>query len=106
MTALTAPILGMAALRWAGGDGPSFEAMDSADGDNVYVVTVTASDGGASKFRDRERHGIQQRRAREHIPVAALPQQGIAMTARLSDQDGDITDTKWQWYRGVTDACP
>ena len=42
---------GEAALRWAtsNGIGPSFEAMDSADDDNVYLVTVTASDGSASK---------------------------------------------------------
>ena len=28
------------------------------------------------------------------------PQEGIAITARLSDPDGNITDTEWQWYRG------
>ena len=28
------------------------------------------------------------------------PQEGMAITARLSDEDGNITDTKWQWYRG------
>ena len=41
----------MAALRWSADNrlGPSFEDMDSADGDNFYEVTVTAFDGVASK---------------------------------------------------------
>ena len=31
-----------------------------------------------------------------------MPQQGIAITARLTDDDDSITGTGWQWYRGVT----
>ena len=91
-----------ASLRWKGPApfGPSFEDMDSADGDNVYEVTVTVSDGVARSSKDvfvtvtnKEEPGkitLSQRR----------PQEGIAITARLSDPDGNITDTKWQWYRG------
>ena len=30
---------------------PNFEAMDSADGDNVYEVVVTASDGMSSSSK-------------------------------------------------------
>ena len=93
-----------AVLRWAGGTGPSFEDMDSADGDNVYLLTVTASDGVASKSQavsvtvnNIEETGVITLSQR-------VPQEGIAITARLSDQDGNITDTEWQWYRGVTDT--
>ena len=43
-----------ASLRWKGPApyGPSFEDMDSADGDNVYEVTVTVSDGVARSSKD------------------------------------------------------
>ena len=34
------------ALRWMKSPYPNFEDMDSADGDNVYEVVVTATDGG------------------------------------------------------------
>ena len=78
--------------------------MDSADGDNVYDLTVTAFDGVASKsqavsidLRNEEEAGS--------ITLSQLtPQVGRSVTASLSDQDGGITGATWQWYRGVTDA--
>ncbi len=96
-----------AALRWATDNrkGPSFEDMDSADGDNVYLVTVTASDGVASKS---QLVNITVQNVEENGSVGLSqpqPQQGIAITARLSDNDGNITGTEWQWYRGGADAA-
>ena len=83
---------------------PSFESTDSADGDNVYVVVVTAYDGSARSSKtvsvtvdNIEETGsisLSQRR----------PQEGIPITASLSDPDGNITSTKWQWYRGGVPA--
>ena len=80
---------------------PSFEAMDSADGTNVYVVVVSAYDGVARSSKtvtvtvdNVEEDGtvsLSQRR----------PQEGIPITASLSDPDGNITGTSWQWYRGA-----
>ena len=98
--------LAIAALRWAtsGGTGPSFEAMDSADGDNVYLVTVTASDGNASKSQPVS-ITVQNTEEDGTITLSQLrPQEGIAITARLSDKDGGIVGTEWQWYRGDIDA--
>ena len=75
-----------ASLRWVGPApyGPSFEDMDSADGDNVYEVTVTVSDGVARSSQavlvtvtNKEEPGkitLSQRR----------PQEGIAITANGS----------------------
>ena len=96
-----------AALRWstANRKGPSFEAMDSADGDNVYLVTVTASDGVASKSQ-AVNITVQNTEENGSVSLSQLqPQQGIAITARLSDNDGNITGTEWQWYRGGEDAA-
>ena len=93
---------GQAALRWATSDGkgPSFEDMDSADEDNVYLVTVTASDGGASTSKAVSITVVNTEEAGKITLTQLVPQQGIAITARLSDQDGNITGTEWQWYRG------
>ena len=80
---------------------PSFEAMDSADGDNVYVVMVRATDGSSSSSKTMS---VTVRNIEEpgKIGLSQLePQEGIAITARLSDPDGDISATKWQWYRGA-----
>ena len=73
---------------------PVSKTMDSADGDNVYEVTVTVSDGVARSSQavlvtvtNKEEPGkitLSQRR----------PQEGIAITARLTDPDGNITDTQ------------
>ena len=79
--------------------------MDSADGDNVYLVTVTASDGSASKSQ------AVSITVQEHVEedgkvtlTQLVPQEGIAITARLTDKDGNITGTEWQWYRGAMQA--
>ena len=92
--------LGRAALRFAG-DPPSFEAMDSADGDNVYLVTVRASDGSSSSskalsvtVKNIEEDGKITLSQRE-------PQEGIAVTARLTDPDGNISGTQWQWFKSA-----
>ena len=83
---------------------PSFEAMDSAGGDNVYVVMVRATDGSSSSSRTMS---VTVRNIEEpgKVTLSQLePQEGIAVTARLSDPDGDISATKWQWYRGAASA--
>ena len=97
-----AVIVAQAALRWStsDGSGPSFEAMDSADGDNVYLVTVTASDGSASKSQAVSITVVNTEEPGSITLSQLQPQQGIAVTARLSDRDGGITGTEWQWYRG------
>ena len=95
-------VLAMAALRWSADNrlGPSFEDMDSADGDNFYEVTVTAFDGVASKSQAVNIEVTNQEELGSVSLTQRVPQQGIAITAKLSDQDAGITGAKWQWYRG------
>jgi hypothetical protein len=91
-----------AALRWSADNrlGPSFEDMDSADGDNFYDITVTAFDGVASKSQAVNIEVTNQEELGSVTLSQRVPQQGIAITAKLSDQDAGITGAKWQWYRG------
>ena len=59
--------------------------MDSADGDNVYLVTVTASDGTASKSQAVSVTVRNVEETGEITLTQLVPQEGIAITARLSD---------------------
>ncbi len=91
-----------AALRWKAKDrkAPSFEAMDSADGTNVYEVVVRASDG---KVRGAVTVTVTVDNIEEPGKVSLtqrVPQEGIPITASLTDADLNISATKWQWYRG------
>ena len=79
---------------------PSFEDMDSADGDNVYVVEVRVTDG---KTNSSETVTVTVENVPEAGTVALSqrrPQEGIPITARLTDKDGGVSGTEWQWYRG------
>ena len=93
-----------AALRWADGDGPSFEDKDSADGDNVYDVTVTVFDGKVGKSQDVNINVTNVEEDGEVTLTQRTPQEGRAVTARLTDNDGGVTGAQWQWYRGGTKA--
>ena len=64
--------------------------MDSADGDNVYLVTVTAFDGVASKSQDVSITVTNEPEFGSVSLTQRTPQEGIAITARLSDEDGGI----------------
>ena len=98
------PVDSSAALRWADGDGPSFEDKDSADGDNVYDVTVTVFDGKIGKSQDVNINVTNVEEDGEVTLTQRTPQEGRAITARLTDNDGGVTGAQWQWYRGGTKA--
>ncbi len=91
-----------AALRWASenNEGPSFEAMDSADGDNVYLVTVTAFDGTSSTSQAVSITVRNEEEAGSITLSQLTPQVGISVTASLDDSDKGVTGAEWQWYRG------
>ena len=79
---------------------PSFEDMDSADGDNVYVVEVRVTDG---KTNSSKTVTVTVENVPEPGTVALSqrrPQEGIPITARLTDKDDGVSGTEWQWYRG------
>ena len=67
---------------------PSFEAMDSADGDNVYEVVVRISDGNESKTKTVTVTVENVEEAGTVSLSQRTPQQGIPVTASLSDKDG------------------
>ena len=76
-----------------------FENPGDRNGDNIYEVTVVVSDGSEPsevdvtvKVLDSDEPGV--------ITFApdANPVAGKAITANLSDSDGEVIKVAWQWY--------
>ena len=85
---------------------PDFEMPSDGGADNIYVVTITASDGGANTTAT-ETVTINVTNVEEPgmITLSTLqPQVDEDIIATLSDPDTiDATDqaaVTWQWYRG------
>ena len=87
---------------------PDHEAGADQGGNNEYQVTVQASDGGQSTT------------AQKPITVTVLnvdepgtvtlstvqPKDGVAVTATLTDPDGNVTDALWQWAQSSSRTGP
>ena len=81
---------------------PDYENATDANGDNVYEVTVQASDGKLTGMRKVK---VTVENADEAGVVAlskTQPRVGIAVTASLTDPDGSISGLTWQWSRSNT----
>ena len=84
-------------------DKADFEMPGDSNGDNIYEVTVVASDGEEQatqavtvKITDSDEAGIVT--LSNENPVA-----GTALTATLEDSDGDVINVGWAWY-ALTDG--
>ena len=83
---------------------PDFEMPADADGDNIYEVTVVASDGEMTAMRsltvkvvDMDEAGMVELSSQDALI-------GVELTATLMDSDGGVpapgkfTGVTWQWY--------
>ena len=76
---------------------PDFENPADADTDNVYEVTVEADDG---TYMDTQDVTVTVTNVDEPGAVnlsSQAPVEGTALTASLTDDDGEITGMTWQW---------
>ena len=85
-------------------DKADFEMPGDSNGDNIYEVTVVASDGEEQatqavtvKITDSDEAGIVT--LSNENPVA-----GTALTATLEDSDGDVINVGWAWYALTDDS--
>ena len=82
---------------------PDFESPGDADEDNVYEVTVVASDPARNSDELDVRVTVTNVPEDGTITFSSLrPKTGIALTASLTDPDGGVTDLEWQWLNGGT----
>ena len=110
------------ALRKATGDsvtlafrsGPDFEKRGDANSDNVYEVTIVASD--SDRLTDtlpvtvKVLNSTDDNKPGEVTFSNRQPEVATAFTAEFEDKDGGVTQLKWQWYRAqtttaITDEC-
>ena len=82
---------------------PNFEAPGSADGDNVYEVTVKASDTSTPPKSTSVDVTVEVTNVEEAGMVtlsASQPRIGVAIrVTSLTDIDGSVTGVTWQWER-------
>ena len=87
-------------------DKPDFEMPGDSNRDNIYQVTVVASDGVNSAMRDVI---VKVTDMMEDGKIEVMPSQprvGTALTATLTDSDG-VMGPSWKWRRAMTEnACP
>ena len=80
---------------------PNYEMAMDADGDNVYEVTVMASDGTNRASRDIRVTVVNM----EDPGMVTLtmetdePRVDGMITAMVDDEDGGVTGTTWEWSR-------
>ena len=83
---------------------PDFESPGDANGDNVYEVTVVASDPAGNSDELNVRVKVTNEAEIGTIEFSSLsPKVGVALTAELDDPDGDVTGLMWQWSKGGAD---
>ena len=85
---------------------PNFEAPGDSNRDNVYEVTVVASDPAKNSDELDVRVTVTNVAEDGTITFSSLqPKVGAALTATFADADGSITDLKWQWSSDDTDRA-
>ena len=91
---------------------PNFESPADSNGDNVYMVTVVATDSGTPKLTATRGVVItvtNEDDAGEVALSSVQPKVGFDFTATLTDEDGGVKDVKWQWAsanRAAVNDCP
>ena len=78
---------------------PDFEAPTDADGDNVYEVTVRATDGDGNRGEMAVKVTVENEDEAGTVTLSRTQiRVGVPVTASLSDPDGSISGLSWQWY--------
>ena len=85
-------------------DSPNYEDPADANKNNVYLVTVNASE--TSDPLELEVTVTDEDEPGKVSLTQPQPQVGRGLVASLSDEDADVEDEKWQWARGDTADGP
>ena len=83
---------------------PNFEAPKDVGKDNVYNITVVATDSDGQT--DEMDVTVTVTNVEEVGTVTLSPLQpriGSPVTASLTDIDGAVSDVKWQWAKSTAD---
>ena len=87
---------------------PDFEKPGDADTDDVYEVTVVATDSAGNRGDKDVKVTVMNEEEDGVVMLSRTqPRVGVPVTASLTDPDGSISGLRWQWSRGTggTDEC-
>ena len=81
-------------------DTPDYEDPDDSNDDNVYKITIRASDGEGGTDDLNVTITVTNEDERGVVTLSTTtPQVGTEITATLSDEDGRVRNESWQWQR-------
>ena len=79
---------------------PDFEKPTDADKNNVYEVTITATDGNANMATRDVKVTVTNAEEDGTVTLSqSRPRVGLAITASYSDLDDGLASAEWQWWR-------
>ena len=82
---------------------PDYEKPGDADKDNVYEVTVEATDGVGNTGTKNVKVTVTNMEEEGTVTMSQLqPRVGVAITASVTDLDGDVSNVTWQWSRDTS----
>ena len=80
-------------------DPPNYEMPGDADGDNVYEVTVGATDSDGIRGVEDVEVKVTNMEEDGTVTLSRVqPRVGVPVTASVTDVDGAVSGVKWQWY--------
>ena len=83
---------------------PNFESPMDAGGNNVYNVTVVATDNSVNIAKKAVTVSVKNTQDPGKITLSTLqPEDGTPIEAMLGDGDGGVSGVVWQWYRSSTE---
>ena len=80
---------------------PDFESASDADTNNVYSITVIASDGSTTLTKNATVTVSDENEAGVVTISPVRPRVGTALTATLTDPDGSTSGVAWTWQRSA-----
>ena len=81
---------------------PDYEMPTDTNMDNVYEVTVRASDADGNIGMRAVKVSVTNEEEAGTVTLSKIqPRVGIAVTASLTDPDGSISGLTWQWHKGT-----
>ena len=87
-------------LTFKAPDSPDYETPGDANKDNVYEVTVQAKDGVGNIGMETVKVTVTNVEEDGTVTLSHLqPRVGVAITASVTDLDGDVSGVTWQWSR-------
>ena len=78
---------------------PNFEKPADADKNNVYEVTITATDGEANVATRDVKVTVTNAEELGKVTLSQpQPRVGVAITASYTDTDSGLASATWQWW--------